>query len=70
LPVHNAVFNYNTGDAKNWTDPKAISMNARYISSIPIEELVPFVRDELKSSGLWDDAYDNDKKHGLKRPSL
>jgi len=59
---HNAVFNYHPGDGKNWTDPKAISMNARYISSTPIEELVPFIREELKSSGLWDDAYENDKK--------
>ena len=59
---HNAVFNYHPGDEKNWTDPKAISMNARYISSTPIEELVPFIREELKSTGLWDDAYENDKK--------
>lgn len=59
---HNSVFNYHPGDDKNWTDPKAISMNARYISSTPIEELVPFIREELKSTGLWDDAYDNDKK--------
>lgn len=59
---HNAVFNYNPGDQKNWTDPKAISMNARYISAIPMAELIPFVRDELKTAGLWSDTYDTDEK--------
>ena len=52
----NSIFNYTAGDPKNWTDPKAISINARYMSMLPLDELVPYVRDELKSSGLWDDA--------------
>lgn len=59
---HNAIFNYVPGDPKNWTDPKALSMNARYISMISLDELTPYVRDELKSSGLWDDAYDTEKQ--------
>jgi len=59
---HNAVFNYTPGDQKNWTDPKAVSMNARYISSLAIAELIPFVREELKSSGLWKESYDSDQR--------
>ncbi|MBN2108804.1 MAG: glutamate--tRNA ligase [Deltaproteobacteria bacterium] len=58
----NAIFNYTAGDPKNWTDPKAISINARYMSMLPLDELIPYVRDELKSSNLWDDAWDGDKK--------
>ena len=59
---HNSIFNYNPKDAANWTDPKAVSMNARYISMLPLEELAPYVRAELQSSGLWDDDYDSSRK--------
>jgi len=59
---HNSIFNYHAGDPKNWTDPKAISMNARYISMLSLEDLIPYVRDELQSAGLWDESYDGDKK--------
>jgi len=59
---HNSIFNYHPGDAKNWTDPKAISMNARYISSLGLDELTAYVREELKASGIWDNAYEHDKK--------
>lgn len=58
----NSIFNYTAGDPKNWTDPKAISINARYMSMMPLDELTPYVRAELKSSGLWQDSYDGDKK--------
>ncbi len=59
---HNSILNYHPGDRKNWTDPKAISMNARYISMLTMDELVPYVREELRAQSLWDDAYDGDKK--------
>jgi len=58
----NAIFNYVPGDPKNWTDPKALSMNARYLSMIDIDELIPCVRQELTAAGLWDTAYDNEKR--------
>ena len=58
----NSIFNYTAGDPKNWTDPKAISINARYMSMMALDELIPYVRDELKLSGLWNDAYDGEKK--------
>jgi glutamyl-tRNA synthetase len=32
------------------------------MSMLPLDELVPYVRDELKSSNLWDDAWDGDRK--------
>ena len=59
---HNSIFNYRPDDPNNWTDPKAISMNARHMSMMAIEELLPYVRAELQASGLWDDAYDREKK--------
>jgi glutamyl-tRNA synthetase len=59
---HNSIFNYHSGDAKNWTDPKAISMNARYISMLSLDELIPYVREELQAEGLWDNIFDHEKK--------
>jgi len=62
IAKHNSIFNYTPGDPKNWTDPKAVSINARYISMLDMEELLPYVRAELESSGLWQDAFANEKK--------
>ncbi|MCP4714992.1 MAG: glutamate--tRNA ligase [Deltaproteobacteria bacterium] len=59
---HNSIFNYHPGDQKNWTDPKAISMNARYLSLLSLDDLIPHVRKELQSSGLWNDAYDAEQQ--------
>jgi glutamyl-tRNA synthetase len=59
---HNSIFNYRPGDPANWTDPKAISINARHMSMMPIPELLPYVRSELQTSDLWDAAYEGEKK--------
>lgn len=58
----NSIFNYVPGDAKNWTDPKAIHFNATYIRSMPLEELIPFVEEELKTEELWRDSYAGDER--------
>jgi glutamyl-tRNA synthetase len=56
----NAVFNFDANDERRWTDDKAIWMNAEYIRTMPIEDLVPFVKPELKSAKLWRDEYEDD----------
>jgi len=53
----NSVFNYVPGDPKNWTDPKAIHFNSTYIRTMPLDELVPLVEQELKESSLWREAF-------------
>ena len=58
----NSIFNYVPGDPKNWTDPKAIHFNSTYIRTMPLDELVPLVEQELKESGLWTDAFGNEKR--------
>ena len=52
-----AVFNFNESEARDWTDPKALWMNGEYIRSMPLDELVPMVSEELKKAGLWRDDY-------------
>jgi glutamyl-tRNA synthetase len=53
----NAVFNFNETDARQWTDQKALWMNAEYLRTLPLGELIPMVRGELESAGLWRPEY-------------
>ncbi len=58
----NAVFNFNETDERHWTDDKAMWMNAEYIRTMPLEDLLPLVKSELKSAKLWRDEYEDDDK--------
>jgi glutamyl-tRNA synthetase len=54
----NAVFNFSEQDARQWTDQKALWMNAEYVRTMPLVELLPMVRSELESAGLWRPEYE------------
>lgn len=58
----NSIFNYIPGDPKNWTDPKAIHFNATYLRTMPLDELFPYVKEELVEQGLWNDTYENSQR--------
>lgn len=58
----NSVFNYQKGNAKFFTDPKAISFNEHYLRTMPIEEIGELAKPFLQKESLWDDAYDAEKK--------
>ncbi len=58
----NAVFNFTENDPRRWTDDKAQWMNAEYIRTMPVAELMPFVKPELKAAKLWRDEYEDDDK--------
>ncbi|MBK8465624.1 MAG: glutamate--tRNA ligase [Chloracidobacterium sp.] len=58
----NAVFNFTENDPRRWTDDKAQWMNAEYIRTMPINDLLPFVKPELKAAKLWRDEYEDDDK--------
>ena len=55
----NAVFNFTENDLRKWTDDKAQWMNAEYIRTMPLNELLPFIKTELKANKLWRDEYDD-----------
>lgn len=57
----NAVFNFVEGDERHWTDQKALWMNGEYIARMPIDELVPLVREVLEKAGLWHDEFGGEK---------
>ena len=55
-----AIFNYEPGNPKRWTDDKLIWMNAEYIRTMPLADLLPMVKTELKANKLWREEYDED----------
>lgn len=57
-----AVFNFQESDPRHWTDEKALWMNAEYIRTMPIEELLPMVKAELRASKLWREEYDDEER--------
>lgn len=63
----NSIFNYVPGDPKNWTDPKAIHFNATYIRSMSLEDLLPFVKEELIEAGLWRDSFQDGEQEWFLR---
>ncbi len=58
----NSIFNYRKGDTKFFTDPKAISINAHYLQTMPIAEIGKLVKEKLQAASLWDPAFENDKR--------
>jgi len=53
----NSIFNYRKGDAKFFTDPKAISINEHYLRTMPIEAIAAMVEEDFREQGLWRDEY-------------
>jgi glutamyl-tRNA synthetase len=63
----NAVFNFSENDPRNWTDQKAMWMNAEYIRTMPLDELSPLVKAELRANKLWRDEYSDDDKEWFEK---
>lgn len=61
----NAIFNFKENDPHHWTDDKALWMNAEYIRTMPLDELLPMVKAELKANRLWREEYDDDDREWL-----
>jgi glutamyl-tRNA synthetase len=57
-----AIFSYEPNNPKRWTDDKAIWMNAEYIRTMPLDELLPLVIAELRSAKLWREEYEEDEQ--------
>jgi len=55
-----AVFNFQENDPRHWTDEKALWMNAEYIRTMPVAELLPMVKAELRAHKLWREEYDDE----------
>src|SRR6185295_12586398 len=58
----NAIFNFQENDPRRWTDDKALWMNAEYIRTMPLDELFPMLKAELRANKLWREEYDDDDR--------
>ncbi|MBC7931937.1 MAG: glutamate--tRNA ligase [Rubrivivax sp.] len=63
----NAVFNFSEQDARQWTDQKALWMNAEYIRTMPLAQLAPMVKTELESAELWRPEYEGEEREWFGR---
>jgi glutamyl-tRNA synthetase len=61
----NAIFNFQENDSRRWTDDKALWMNAEYIRTMPLEELLPMVKAELRANKLWKEEYAAEEREWL-----
>jgi len=61
----NSIFNLHPDDPKFCTDPKLLSINAHYLRSMPLEKLLPHVQAQLLASGLWDPAFEAERRQWL-----
>src|ERR1041385_6190427 len=63
----NAVFNFNEHDPRQWTDQKALWMNAEYLRTLPLAELTPMIKAEMESAGLWKPEYESPERAWFER---
>ncbi|HEY3027505.1 MAG TPA: hypothetical protein VGJ55_15250, partial [Pyrinomonadaceae bacterium] len=54
-------------DPRHWTDDKALWMNAEYIRTMSLSELLPMVKAELRANKLWRDEYEDDEREWLEK---
>jgi glutamyl-tRNA synthetase len=62
-----AIFNFSEKDHRDWTDPKALWMNAEYLRAMPLNELVPLVVEQLKMFDLSREEYESNKREWFAR---
>ena len=53
----NAKFIFDAHNPKQWTDAKAQSLNAEWVRTMPLADLLPHVAERLRLAGLWDEAF-------------
>ena len=63
----NAIFNFHEHDPRRWTDDKALWMNAEYIRTMPLDQLLPMVKTELRANKLWREEYDDEDSEWLRK---
>jgi glutamyl-tRNA synthetase len=63
----NAIFNFHENDPRRWTDDKALWMNAEYIRTMPLDELLPMLKEELRANKLWREEYDDDEREWFRK---
>ncbi len=58
----NSVFNITADGGKHFTDPKLININAHYLRQMPIEQLIPHIKQWLEKAGMWETSFESEKR--------
>lgn len=58
----NAKFTFDANDPRRWTDPKAQSINAEWVRTMPLADLLPHVEQALRQAGQWSSAFDSERR--------
>jgi len=58
----NSVFNIRKDDPRFFTDPKAVNTNAHYLRNLPVETILPAVREQMEKAGIWDPVWEEEKQ--------
>ena len=59
---NNPVFDVRQNNPKFFTDPKALNINAHYLRTLPVAEILPHVREQLGKAGIWDPDFDGEEQ--------
>jgi glutamyl-tRNA synthetase len=63
----NSIFNFHENDPRHWTDDKALWMNAEYVRTMPLAELLPMLKAELRADKLWREEYAEDESEWFEK---
>ena len=61
----NAVVTFEEDSDENWADPKALWINGQQLRTVPLQELMPAVEQELRAAGWWQPAYEDERQEWL-----
>lgn len=58
----NSVFNVSADGGKHFTDPKLININSHYLRHMPMEALLPLIKERLEKATLWQSSFLTDRR--------
>lgn len=56
----NSIVQFDENDPVNWAPPKAVWLNGQHLRSMPVEQLIKYVKPELEKAGWWRDGMESD----------
>ncbi|MBI1355357.1 MAG: glutamate--tRNA ligase [Acidobacteria bacterium] len=61
----NAVVQFDETSADNWAPPKAVWLNGQHLRSMPVEQLMRYVKPELEKAGWWKPEFDGAEREKI-----
>jgi glutamyl-tRNA synthetase len=56
----NSIVQFDENDPLNWAPPKAVWLNGQHLRTMPVEQLIKYVKPELQKGGWWRDGMESD----------